>query len=106
MRIFGRRFLSGHSLNSLVNEHNKHTSINLYKENDFFYKFFTKKEMKIIKPVYMTVYENKKNQKYVLFTNYLPRPGGKYYHSMDSLIGEETGYNTKVISCEKCYIIG
>ncbi len=105
MRLLGKRFLFGPSLNSLVKEHNKNYCTKVKRE-DFYDKFFTNKEMRVLNPVYMTVYKNQKGKQYVLFTKHLPSPGGGFYNNMESLIGAKTGYNTEVVSCEKCYIIG
>lgn len=105
MKIFGLRMVSGLSLDTIIKEYNqKH--YNQISRKDFYHLFFTKNEKKLINTVYMTVYENKHGKKYVNFTNHLPMPGGVSYDNIDSLIGATTGYNTKIISCEKCYIIG
>lgn len=105
MNLFGLRVVSGVSLDTLVKEHNKQYN-NKVSRNDFYHLFFTKTERKIINTIYMTVYENKKGKQYVIFTNNIPSPCGKFFTNTDHLIGETTGYNTRIISCEKCYIIG
>ena len=104
MRTFGVRHVYGKSLDKLVKEYNEHSD--KYSCKDFFYKFFTKSEKSVIKCVYMTVYQNKKGKQYITFSNNLPQPSGTLYSSIDSLIGAKTGYNTEIVSCEKCYIIG
>lgn len=104
MKTFGVRFIYGKSLDKLVKENNIY--IDKYKRDDFYYKFFTNKERSIISCVYMTVYQNSDGKQYVLFTNNLPQPSGKFYTKIENIIGAKTLYNTEVVSCEKCYIIG
>jgi len=105
MRFFGKRILFGPSLDSLVNDYYKENHKKQTREN-YYNKFFTDRERALLNPVYMTIYENNKGNHYVIFTNHLPCPGGKLYSNTTEIIGATTGYNTKVVSCEKCYIIG
>lgn len=105
MKIFNLRLLSGPSLDRVIKKHNR-AYISQINRKDFYHNFFTRKEKKFLHSVYMTVYQNQKGMQYVRFTNHLPSPSGKLYTNMDSLIGATTGYNTEIISCEKCYIIG
>lgn len=105
MKLFGIRVVSGPRLDTIIKEHNK----SYYKKQtrkDLYHNFFTENEKQFLSCVYMTVYENQKGKQYVMFSKHLPQPGGIDYSSIDSLIGATTGYNTKVVSCEKCYIIG
>ena len=99
MKFFGVRHIYGKSLDKIVKEYNQ--TSNRYSRYDFYNRFFTKKENKIIKCVYMTTYQNNKGKQYVIFTNYLPQPSGVLYNSMDSLIGAKTGYNHPICK-SKC----
>lgn len=105
MKFLNKRFLFGPTLDSLIKDYYKDYHHKQTRE-EYYCKFFTDKERSILNEVYMTTYENTKGKFYVIFTNHLPSPGGKIYRNTNDIIGATTGYNTKVVSCEKCYIIG
>jgi len=103
LKIFGFRAIYGKSLKRILKEYNQYSD--KYSENYFYFKFLTNRERKFVKSVYMTIYQNEKGIQYIRFTEFLPQPNGVHYNKMSDLIGAKTGYNTEVISCERCYII-
>lgn len=106
MRIFKKRVVVGSSLDKIVKDYNRNKIDEPYIRYDFYDKFFTHKEKKILSPVYMTIYENSKGKQYVSFTHHIPQPSGYWTTNYKTLIGKTTGYGTTIISCEKCYVIG
>ena len=105
MKVFGKRVVYKKTLNKIIKEKKKN-SYKKVKQSDFDYLFFQKNEFKFVRERYLTIYENTKGQQYCVFTNHLPQPKQEIYDNIDDLIGKETGYNTKIVSIEKCYVIG
>lgn len=106
MKLFRKRFVNGFTLDKIVKEYNSNSYSDKYTRYDFYDTFFTSNEKKFIKSVYMTIYSNDKGRKYIIFTNHIPQPSGFFTTNYKELIGKSTGYGTKIISCEKCYVIG
>lgn len=100
MKLLGVRLINGKKLDKLLN--NKHY-FGACRE-DYYDNFFTKKEKRFLKEVYLTVYKRPNGQYYVQFTNSLPSPMGHSYKKRE-LPGKMTGYNTEIVSCETCYLI-